>query len=95
MLDYGDLQTQTYWDLTYFAQANQVFLLGTMTLDPEDDGGYSGGVTYYGDITADGVVGTYTATFVLVLDPNALLVENWLIRQIEVSDGSDPIYSYW
>ena len=91
---YGSLQLQTFWDATYFAQVNQQFTLGTMTLDDLADGGYTDGVTYSGEITADGVVGTYTATFILVPDADALFVENWLIREIDISDGSDPIYNY-
>jgi hypothetical protein len=90
---YGSLQLQSFWDATYFAVVDQPFTLGTMSLDDQADGGYTGGVTYDGEISSP-TAGTYTATFILVPDADALLVENWLIRQIDISDGSLPIYSY-
>ena len=90
---YGSLQLESFWTNTYFAQAEQPFTLGTMTLDDQADGGYTGGQTYYGEVSSP-TAGTWTATFVLVPDADALFVENWLIREIDVSDGGDPIYSY-
>jgi hypothetical protein len=100
MADYGDLQLSTYWDGTFFDEGNLEFALSDMVLDEESDGGFTGGVTYAGNVTGtDGTLGPFAITFVLVPEEAPLGRTNWLIRYIlvaEVGDGSDiPITNYW
>ena len=98
MDDYGDLQLSTYWEGTFFETLNQPFALIDMVLNETEDGGFAGGVTYAGTVTAqDEGLGPFAITFVL-LPEELLFGEDWLIRYIlveEVGGGGDiPITNY-
>ncbi len=84
--EYSSMNTETWWDGTYFNDAQQPFDVTNETLGGAHPD-FSGSTTITGTISNLADSGT-TATFVFVANPDPQIADGHLIRAIIIGSGS-------